>query len=741
MTEAAHAGMTTAQDAELMLASRPLPHGLREIGLSVPEIHCGACVSRIERALRETEGVREARANLTTRRVRVVWADGAAPPPVLEALERIGFSAHATDEEAREKDPELARLVRALAVAAFTSSNVMLLSASVWVGADGGDRDVFHWLSGLIALPALFYSGRVFFESAWSALRHGRANMDVPISIGVLLAFAMSVYDTLTHGPHAYFDAATSLLFFLLIGRTLDHMMREKARNAVKGLARLASRGAFVRRSDGGQDYLPTEEIAPGMVVMLAAGDRAPVDGLVMEGRSDMDVSIVCGEGEPRAVAPGDAIQAGAMNLTGPLQVRATARAEDSFLAEMLRMMEAAEIGRSGYRRIADRAARLYAPVVHLAAFLAFLGWLAFNGDVHHALTIAVAVLIITCPCALGLAAPMVQVVAARRMFESGVLVKDGSALERLREIDAVVLDKTGTLTLGEMTLRDAHEIVPEALALAGALGALSRHPHAQALARAAISGGAPLTDVREEPGLGVEGRIGAAIYRLGRAEWALTHPGEMRGTVLSRDGAFMAQFRFDDAMRPGAAEAVAAFQARGLHVEIVSGDRPEAVEAVARALGVARFTGGAMPGDKTARLAALAAEGRRTLMIGDGLNDAPALMAAHVSMAPASAADVGRNAADFVFLRPSLMAAAQAYDASCEADRLIRQNFAISILYNVIALPAAVVGFITPLIAALAMSISSIVVVANALRMRGDVAPRGEGRKAKALRPAEVSS
>ena len=319
---------------------------------------------------------------------------------------------------ARRRTARSSTLVRALAVAGFAAGNIMMLSVAVWSGADAEARDLFHWLSAAIALPCLAYSGRVFFRSAWQALSHGRTNMDVPISIGVLLAFGMSLYETVHHGPHAYFDAATSLLFFLLIGRTLDHVMRERARTAVEGLARLAPRGASVRQADGSQRYLPVEDIRPGMAVLLAAGDRVPVDGRIVEGRSEIDGSLVSGESVPRPVAAGDCLQAGTLNLSGPLTLEATAAAQDSFLAEMTRLMEAAEAGRTAYRRIADRAARLYAPVIHVTAFATFVGWMILTGDAHRAITVAIAVLIITCPCALGLAVPMVQVVAARRLFE-----------------------------------------------------------------------------------------------------------------------------------------------------------------------------------------------------------------------------------------------------------------------------------------------------------------------------------
>ncbi|WP_269933160.1 cation-translocating P-type ATPase [Aminobacter sp. HY435] len=706
---------------ELTLSSRVLPNGVRQTDLAVPGVHCGACIANIESTLGNLDGVEYARVNLSTKRVSVRWRENAGAPPITEALGQLGYESHLFEQGADEKDETLAELIRGLGIAGFAAGNIMLLSVSVWSGAEAATRDLFHWLSALIALPALAYSGRIFFRSAWGALRNGRTNMDVPISIGVLLAYGMSLYETATHGPHAYFDASASLLFFLLIGRTLDHIMRERARVAVKGLARFAARGATILHGDGTSTYLPVGDIEPGMNIMLSAGERVPVDARVLKGRSDLDCAIVSGESDPVAVEPGAELRAGTLNLTGPLTIEATAKAQDSFLAEMMRLMEAAESGRGGYRRIADRASALYAPVVHLTAFLAFIGWMIAAGDFHRALTIAVAVLIITCPCALGLAVPIVQVAAARRLFENGIMVKDGSAMERLAEIDTVVFDKTGTLTLGMPRLVNSNEISARDLALAAAIALHSRHPISRALAETQDGKSAAewsFDAVQEVPGFGLEAAIGDNVYRLGRAAWALAEAGSIVGTVLSCNGEKLAAFSFEDRLRAGAAAAIAELHDRQIAVEIVSGDRSDAVAAVASALGISRISAGVLPSGKVERLDALKAEGRRVLMVGDGLNDAPALAAAHVSMAPASAADIGRSAADFVFLRESLAAIPLTLDTSREANRLIRQNLVLAVVYNAIAVPIALLGFVTPLVAALAMSLSSVIVIANGLRL-----------------------
>ncbi|RWC71448.1 MULTISPECIES: cation-translocating P-type ATPase [unclassified Mesorhizobium] len=717
---------TLPSSQEIRLASRSLGDNLRQTDLSVPTVHCAACIQTIETALGKLGNVEGSRVNLSTKRVAIRWR-GDEVPPFVAALGRLGYEAHLFEADADRRDRTLAELIRAVAVAGFAAGNIMLLSVSVWSGAEGATRDLFHWVSALIAIPALAFAGGIFFRSAWNALRHGRMNMDVPIAVGVSLAYAMSLYETINHGEHAYFDASVSLLFFLLIGRTLDHVMRERARTAVKGLSQLASRGAMVVRGDGARDYLPVGEIEPGMRLLIAAGERIPVDGKIIQGASDLDCSLASGESTPKNVGPGEAVQAGVLNITGPLTIEATAAARDSFLAEMVRLMEAAEGGRAHYRRIADRVSALYAPVVHLTAFLTFLGWVAATGDWHRAMTIAIAVLIITCPCALGLAVPIVQVVAARRLFENGIMVRDGSAMERLATIDTAVFDKTGTLTLGQPRLVNAPSVSPDMLALAADLATHSRHPFSKAIAGFATLGGRfKFEAVTEHPGFGIEATAAGNTWRLGRRGWAgwkARTGGEGKhgygGTVLTKNGMIVASFIFDDVLRADATPAIDRLHDAGVSVEMLSGDTAAACADVAKVLGVEDFVPCLLPSGKVERIETLAKDGHRVLMVGDGLNDTPALSAAHVSIAPATAADIGRNAADFVFLRESLMAVPLALDVSRQAGRLIRQNIVIAIVYNAVAVPIAILGHVTPLIAAIAMSASSLLVIGNALRLR----------------------
>ncbi len=711
-----------------LFVAEPAPD-LRRLDLHVPSVHCAGCIRKVEAAVRALPGVSLGRVNFTTRRLTVEWDPARlAADRVVAAVEAAGFEARPfapADAAAQGADPATKRLIRSLGVSGFATMNIMLLSVSVWSGADGATRDLFHLVSAMIAIPAIAYAGQPFFASAWGALRRRRTNMDVPISIGILLAAALSLHETFTSGPHAYFDAAVMLIFFLLIGRTLDALMRDRARSGVAALLKQSARGALVRAADGSTEMRAIEAIAPGMTVLVAAGERVAVDGVVLEGASTLDRSLVTGESLPDTAGPGDEVLAGTLNLDAPIAIRATRVGEASFLAQVIRLMEAAEGGRQRHVRIADRAARLYAPAVHLLALLSAIGWLLAGATLHHAVVIAVAVLIITCPCALGLAVPAVQVRAAAVLMRRGILVKDGSALERLARCDTVVFDKTGTLTVGEPRLVAAGGLAPGLLARAAGLALHSRHPLSRALVAAARAEGlqpAEATEVMETPGLGLDGWIDGRRVRLGRPDWlgAADTADAGRLQLAFRDGADApVTLAFDDPLRPDARRAIDRLRAAGLDVRILSGDRPAAVGAVADQLGIARWAARQSPAGKLAAIEALAAEGRRVLVVGDGLNDAPMLAAGHASMAPASASDAGQTAADLLFVQASLMAIPQALETARRADAHVRQNFAAAVGYNLLAVPIAIAGLVTPLIAALAMSLSSVIVVGNALRLK----------------------
>jgi Cu2+-exporting ATPase len=708
-----------ADGPALLALSRPLGDGRRQLEFAVPDAHCAGCIRSIETALAALPQVSAARVNLTARRVRVAFDPARGSPAELApAIRQSGYHTYVLDPaEETGGDPVLGELMRALGVAGFAAGNIMLFSVSIWSGANDATRDLFHWISAIIALPAIAYAGRIFFRSAWRALRVGKTNMDVPISIGVILATALSLFETLQSGQHAYFDASTSLLFFLLIGRTLDHLMRERARSAITGLARLQPRGATRIHDDGRREYLRLDEIAPGMRLELKAGERVPVDATLASGRGTFDYSIITGEAVPQLVARGEEVVAGANNLGGPVELRAVRASTDSFLARMAAMMDAAEGARTRPRRIADRAAAIYAPVVHTIAITTFLGWWLVSGDWHAALLNAVAVLIITCPCALALAVPIVHVVAAGRLFERGILMKNGAALERAAEITSVAFDKTGTLTEGHPQVVESHAESAGADEVAYALASVSTHPLSRALA-AHIGHGRPFAGtLSESAGRGVEGVVDGVTWRLGSRDWCglpAADEGRLTEVCLVADGQLRASYRFSDLPRASARTSVAELMRLGLPSRLVSGDRQGPVDAVATAVGIAVAQGGLTPEQKVEAVA----EGR-TMMVGDGINDAPALRAAYVSMAPTTAADIGRSAADFVFAGDDLGAVPFVVGTARRAARLVSQNLALAIGYNAIAVPLAISGLVTPLVAAVAMSSSSVIVVANALRLR----------------------
>lgn len=701
--------------------------GLFQVELSVYGAHCGGCIAKIERGLTSIAGINYARLNLSTGKLAVTWDDsGFAPIQIPQKLSALGYRAVPFDPAAAVKhdDHEGTVLLRSLAVAGFAASNIMLLSVAIWAGADGemgpATRTLMHWVSAAIAIPAAAYAGRPFFRSALSALRAGHANMDVPISLAVLLALGSSVFETLMGGHEAYFDAAVMLLFFLLIGRYLDHRLRARSRNAAQDLLALQSTTASRLNTDGSVVAISSRDVAPGDRLLISPGDRAPVDGLVVEGASEVDVSLVTGESAPAAKKIGDTLYAGVLNMSSRLVMEARAGVEDSLIADLTRLIEAGEQGKSKYVRLADRAAALYVPLVHSLALATFLGWFFIaDAGARMAIMNAVAVLIITCPCALGLAAPAVQVVATGRLFKEGILVKSGDALERLAEVDAFVFDKTGTLTHGRLSLSNGQSVPPDVLAKAAMLARSSRHPLARAIVESVGAG--PLADkIKEVPGCGVEGYIDGKRALLGRADWVQATAGDstVSETWFRYTDEEPFRLQFEDHMREEVVDSVTALRERNLDIMMLSGDRDGPAKRVAEMAGIDNWRANLSPHDKIACLEELAENGMKTVMIGDGLNDAPSLAAAHASISPGTAADATQAAADFVFQGDSLKPVLTAYQISKQARRRVLENFGFAAFYNLCAIPLAVFGFVTPLIAALAMSGSSVIVTLNALRL-----------------------
>jgi Cu2+-exporting ATPase len=722
--------MTASDALDVSPYIKPETDGTHGMDVAVEGIACGACIARIESAVKSLPGITEARVNYTNRRLHVAWSDALDEPArIFETLSANGYRGHpfvplrAEEEEAAETR----KLTRCLAVAGFAAMNVMLLSVSVWSGnvtdITPETRDFFHWASALIALPAAAYAGQPFFSSAWAALRAGTLNMNVPISLGVILALGMSVVETANHAEHAYFDSALMLLFFLLIGRALEHAMRRRTRATAGNLAALRADTAHRFAGDELVNVLAAS-LRAGDRVLVKPGERVPADGEVINGTSEIDDSLITGETARRVIKAGAKVYAGSLNFTGTLTLRVTAAGGNALIDEIEKLLEKAASAKSRTRRLADRAAQVYSPVVHVTAALTFIGWWLYGASVHDSIIIAIAVLIITCPCALALAIPAVQVVASGALFKRGIILNSGDAIERLAEADTIVFDKTGTLTLPEPRVVNAAEVDAGLLAAASRLAQSSRHPLAVALAKESASM-VPFDGAVEEPGQGVRAVVDGIAMRLGSAAFCNSPPARISGEGVSqiyfRCGNRVAAFAIAQSLRPDAVETVQALRDLGFDLHILSGDRNEAVAPVAEKLGIPQWMGGINPAEKIAVIEALKQQGRRVLMVGDGLNDAPSLAAAHVSLSPISAADVTQAHADAVFLGERLAAVLDAVKIARRARALMVQNLWLAVIYNLIAVPVAIAGLVTPLIAAAAMSGSSMLVTVNALRARAD--------------------
>lgn len=700
-----------------------------EFDFIVNDMHCAGCMRKIERALGIAKGVTKARCNLSTKRVHVEGDNHSLTNSyLLSLLSEIGFEATTFDAKllATSDDVQAKKLLRAMAVAGFAAANIMLLSVSVWSGLasdmDAETLSFFHWISALIAIPAVAYAGQPFFGSALKSLRAKSLNMDVPVSLAVLLATAMSLFETVTDGEEVYFDASVSLLFFLLIGRFLDVRMRNRACSAAQNLLSLRANHADLIRQDGSLISTRVADLSPRDLVSVASGGSIPADGFVKEGAGNIDMSLVTGESLPHHLSEGSEVFAGTVNLGQRLVVEVTKEEDESLLSEIVRLMEAAEQGRAGYVRLADRIARFYAPAVHILALATFLGWLLFGASIHTSLMAAIAVLIVTCPCALGLAVPVVQVVASGQLLRNGVLVKSADGLERLADVDEIVFDKTGTITSGDLTLCESHTLTSEEQSLAASMAAQSLHPLSKAITRSFVPRkGMTISEIEEVPGLGLRGTWRGKEVRLGSAAWI----GEEReaevtqnpGLWLHRENRAPKYVAFQDELKVGAAKVIAEL-GKTFRTHLLSGDTKGAVSKLLEQISFDEARSDNRPGDKIAYLDHLASIGKKTLMVGDGLNDAPALRAAHVSMSPAEAADISQTAADFVFQGKTLRPIVAAIKTAKLSRKLILQNFGLALVYNAIAIPLAIAGLVNPLIAAIAMSSSSLIVTANAMRL-----------------------
>lgn len=704
---------------------RRAENGSDSFEILVKGARCANCIAKIEKGVGAIAGVENVRLNLSTGKLLVV-SRGVAPQRILRRVQDIGYEAQPFEaaDTLNADEAEGQFLLRCLAVSGFATVFVMGLAEGIWFGADMADstRQLFFWLAGAVAVPASLYAGQPFFRAAWRGFAARSANMDIPISLAVLLALGLSIYQAGNQGAHTYFDAAVMLVFLLLIGRYLDFRLRDRARGAARHLLTLQSLLVRRRTATGDLETVAAKEVAPGDQLLVATGDRIPVNGVIEDHGTELDLSLVTGEILPQRVEVGSPVQAGTIVIGQAVALRATAAVENSLVADLARLLEAGQQSRSTYVRLADRAAALYVPVVFSLSFFALIGWLVAGAPLAQAVTNAIAVLIITCPCALGLAVPAVQIVATERLFKRGVFVKSGDALERLAEIDTAIFDKTGTLTEGMPVLLNAQSLPPGILERAARIARASRHPLARAIT-AAAGDGPVAADVRETAGAGLETGTGHDVERLGSASWC---------GALERDYQLWYRrgmeppigFHLQDRLRPDSVALVRSLASRGLKVEMLSGDNADNVRAMAQEVGIASWFAGITPQQKAVRLQVLREQGSRVLMVGDGINDAAAMALAHVSIAPGTATDISQRASDMVLRGNALGPIVEAFDVARKARRLVLVNFALAAAYNLTAIPLAALGYVTPLIAAATMAGSSLLVVANALRLAGGRSP-----------------
>ncbi|HEY5657972.1 MAG TPA: cation-translocating P-type ATPase [Myxococcota bacterium] len=725
---------------------------MAEIGLFLEGLRCAGCVNRAERALRESPGVREASVNYTSHRAWLVYdPEQTGPEALVACVEALGYTAIPYDPAALDGGPrrEARHALSRVLVAAFLAGNVMLLSAALYIGSyqglDAETRRFLRWLALALSVPAVTWCALPFWRGAWQGLRRLEITMDVPIVLGIAIAFSVGVAGTLAEADHLYMDSAAMIVFLILLGRTLESRSRARATDAVDRLSALAPATALRRTPDGFEE-VPASALRVGDRVLVPAGQNIPADGRVVRGATEVDESLLTGESHPVLREPGDTVTGGSRNALGEIEIEVSAEVGAGTLARLAALLERAQASRPEIQRLADRVAAVFAPSVVAAALLTALGWQLAGAAWLETALAAAAVLIVACPCALGLATPMAVTAAVGRAAAFGVLVKSGDALEQLARVDTLLLDKTGTVSEGRFAVEEiASDGDDDALLrLAAEAEGASTHPVADALRRAAQRRGLRLRERAQRkalPGRGVEAGEGADRLLVGsrnllreravRVTSALEEAGEKlaaRGLSL----AWVAEgdrargvVGLADPPRPDARDAVARLQRLGQRVSLLSGDSAPAVAIAAARAGIDASEAELTPEAKVARVTQLRERGGIIAMVGDGINDAAALAAADVGVAMARGSDVTLQAADLVVRSPRLGAVPDAIALARATLRRIRENLGFALAYNALAIPLAVLGVLQPLHAAIAMSLSSLVVTGNAARLLRWRAPR----------------
>ena len=719
----------------------------RTASLILEGIVCAACVWLNERHVKALPGVLDFAVNYSTHRARVRWDNERIQlSQILEAISAIGYHAHPFDPGRQEQlyKKERRQALRRLAVAGLGMMQVMMLAVALYAGADEGMdaslRSFLRWVSLLLTVPVILYAARPFFTSAWRDVKRRQAGMDVPVSLAIGAAFLASAWHTITDQGEIYFDSVTMFTFFLLAGRFLEMGARHRAGQAAEELVKLLPATA-ARLTDAGEERVPVADLGVGDRVLVRPGESVPADGRVVEGSSSVDESLLTGESLPQQRLPGDLLVGGTVNNESPLVMEIEKVGEQTVLSAIVRLLDRAQTEKPGVARMADRIAGWFVlGLLLLTAGVAFWWW---QHDPAHAFAVTLSVLVVTCPCALSLATPAAVTAATGALTRLGVLTTRGHALETLARATHVIFDKTGTLTEGRLRLEKVELLSgsgrEECLRIAAALEQRSEHPLAQALRAEAGSDSLRADDLAARAGEGVEGCIDGQCYRIGTPAFVLAlqdaaenggtpvadrtgndiQAGDPTGVVLGSAQGLLAHFSFSDRLREDAAAAVQGLKALGLEVELLSGDEAGTVQEVAGELGIEHFQARCRPGDKLARIQALQTQGAVVAMVGDGVNDAPVLAGAQVSLAMGGGTQLAHASADMVLLSEQLPHLVAAVRTSRRTLRIIRQNLAWALVYNLIALPLAAGGWVAPWMAAIGMSTSSLVVVLNALRLR----------------------
>jgi Cu+-exporting ATPase len=703
--------------------------------LDIDGMTCASCVARVESSLRRVPGVVDAQVNLATSRARVATEGPVPAATLIEAVTRAGYQARVETGARRPPDESPTHLIIAAILTAPLVLPMLLAPFGVHLMLPG-------WFQLLLAAPVQLWIGAPFYRAAWRALRAGAGNMDTLVALGTSAAFALSAANLAlawpAESPALYFEASAVVITLVLLGRRLEATARRRTGAAIEALSALRPDRATVLR-DGTETDIPTAQLKLGDTVIVRPGQRIPTDGAIANGTGSVDESLITGESLPVAKTTGDHVTGGAINGEAPLQITVTAIGAETVLARMVRLVEDAQAAKAPIQRLVDRVAAVFVPVVLGIAALTLLGWLLAGAGFSTAIINAVSVLVIACPCALGLATPAAIMVGTGAAARQGILFHDAAALEHARNLAIIVFDKTGTLTVGQpsVLLTAPMPGLTEAniLRLAAALQSGSSHPLASAVAKAAKGLDVPdATNVRTLPGRGIEGLVEGRRLVLGSARLLQETGGEPgslsgRAAALAAKGAtvsWLATARgetlgligFADAPRPGAAEAVARLRAMGLRIILLSGDNAGAVHATGAAIGINETQGEVLPAEKAARISALKREGA-TAMVGDGINDAPALAAADVGIAMGTGTDIAMQAAGITLMRPDPMLVADAIDASRRTWNKLREGLFWALAFNIIGIPVAAAGLLNPMLAGAAMAFSSLAVVLNALTLK----------------------